>query len=310
MRPFLQPEADERLHHGRCAARALLQRLVAPFRNADMLDHDVFARQHALQALQRGVVRAGLVVDADRHPGEVARFLERRIEADDRLRADRRTQCEHLRAAGAVLAAVDSGPFAQVVHVGLALLEQRLLQARERLLVGGVALGIPGLEPYFDARALEQAFVARDVDRQVEHRVVGGHGNDGALGDGSHRCQNKPGRTRDQPQTSRAVSTTRLSFASCCSKLRALPREWLAKPPCGEIASFSSGKCRAAWSMRRLRKSFDSRTGVLVETRPNITFLPLGMKRSGSKPPARSVSYSRKKASASSVLKVRSAMRS
>ena len=44
------------------------------------------------------------------------------------------------------------------------------------------------------------------------------------------------------PQTSRAVSTTRLSFASCCAKLRALPREWLAKPHCGEIARFSKGK--------------------------------------------------------------------
>src|SRR5439155_2961981 len=115
-----------------------------------------FARQLYLQSLQRVVVLAVLVVDSHRHAGQVARFLERRIEADDRLRADRRTQCEHLRAAGAVLAAVDPRPLAQVVHVGLALLEQRLLQARERLLVGGVALGIPGLEPYFDAGALEQ----------------------------------------------------------------------------------------------------------------------------------------------------------
>src|SRR2546425_786808 len=273
-----------------------------------MLDHDVFARQRALQALQRGVVRAGLVVDAHRHAGQVARFLKRRIEADDRLRADRRTQCEHLRVAGAVLAAVDPRPLAQVVDVGLALLEQRLLQARERLLVGGVALGIPGLEPYFDPGALEQAFVARDVDRQVEHRVVGGHGNDGALGDGSHRCQNKPGRTGDQPQTSRAVSTTRLSFASCCAKLRALPREWLAKPHCGESARFSSGKCRAAWSMRRLRKSFDSRTGVLVETRPRITFFPFGTKRIDPKPPSISVSHTMKKQLPSSVLKLLLAM--
>ena len=69
MCPFLQPEADERLHHGHCAALPLLQRLVAPLRNADVLDHDVLARQHPLQALQRGVVRPGLVVDADWHAG-------------------------------------------------------------------------------------------------------------------------------------------------------------------------------------------------------------------------------------------------
>src|SRR6185369_9425371 len=102
----------------------------------------------------------------DRDAGKVSRLLDRGVEAEDRLRPDRRPQREHLRAAARALAAVDAGPLAQVVDVGLALLEERLLQARERLLVGRVALRVLRLEAHLDAGALEQAFVARDVDRQ------------------------------------------------------------------------------------------------------------------------------------------------
>jgi hypothetical protein len=89
MRALLEAEADEGLHHRDRAARAALQRLVAPLRNADVLDDDVPAREHALEALQRGVVRAGALVDTDRDAGEVARLLDRWVEAQDRLRADR-----------------------------------------------------------------------------------------------------------------------------------------------------------------------------------------------------------------------------
>ena len=50
-----------------------------------------------------------------------------------------------------------------------------------------------------------------------------------------------------------------------------------------------------ASSMRRLTSSFFSSLPDLVVTRPSTTILlPLGRKRSGSKPPARAVSYSRK----------------
>src|SRR6516225_2259224 len=47
-------------------------------------------------------------------------------------------------------------------------------------------------------------------------------------------------------------------------------------------------------SMRRLSSSFDSSLALLVVTRPRMATLPLGRKRSGSKPPARALSYSRK----------------
>jgi hypothetical protein len=46
--------------------------------------------------------------------------------------------------------------------------------------------------------------------------------------------------------------------------------------------------------MRRLSASFDSITPLFEVTRPSTTILPLGTKRSGSNPPARSLSYSMK----------------
>jgi hypothetical protein len=45
-----------------------------------------------------------------------------------------------------------------------------------------------------------------------------------------------------QPQTSRAVSTTRRSLAISCSTLRSLPCSELEKPHCGLSASDSSGR--------------------------------------------------------------------
>src|SRR6266699_1057789 len=62
--------------------------------------------------------------------------------------------------------------------------------------------------------------------------------------------------------------------------------------------------------MRRLRSSFFSSSGTLELTRPSTTVLPFGTWRSGSKPPARSVSYSRKKASTSTPVNTRSATKS
>ena len=46
--------------------------------------------------------------------------------------------------------------------------------------------------------------------------------------------------------------------------------------------------------MRRFRSSFDSSSPSLVVTSPSTTFLPLGKARSGSKPPARTLSNSMK----------------
>ena len=52
--------------------------------------------------------------------------------------------------------------------------------------------------------------------------------------------------------------------------------------------------------MRRSRSSFDSSSGRLVVTRPRTTILPWGTNRSGSNPPDRSSSYSRKNPSTAS----------
>jgi len=87
-------------------------------------------------------------------------------------RANGRPQRKDLRAARALLAAIDAGPFSQVVDVGVALLEERFLQPLERVGVGGVALRVLRAEAHLDAGFLEEAFVARDIDRQVEDRVV------------------------------------------------------------------------------------------------------------------------------------------
>src|SRR5262249_29065512 len=103
------------------------------------------------------------------------------------------------------------------------------------------------------------------------------------------------GRTHQvEPHTSRAVSTTRRSLASSPSSSMALPPMPLENPHCGLSASCSSGACLLASSMRRLSSSFDSSLPLLVVTRPRTATLPLGRKRSGSKPPARALSYSRK----------------
>ena len=53
----------------------------------------------------------------------------------------------------------------------------------------------------------------------------------------------------------------------------------------------------AASSMRRFNSSLASIAGRFEVTRPSTTILPLGTSFSGSKPPERSSSYSRKKPS-------------
>src|SRR5262249_27388588 len=97
-----------------------------------------------------------------------------------------------------------------------------------------------------------------------------------------------------EPHTSRAVSTTRRSLGSSPCSSMVLPPTPLENPHCGLRASCSSGACLLASSMRRLSSSFDSSLALLVVTRPRTAALSLGRKRSGSKPPARALSYSRK----------------
>src|SRR5450830_1431468 len=97
-----------------------------------------------------------------------------------------------------------------------------------------------------------------------------------------------------QPHTSFAISTIILSFAHCSSSARILPSSVEAKPHCGDRQSCTSATNFAACSMRRLSSSLDSSRPLFEVTRPSTTVLPFGTKRSGSKPPARSLSYSRK----------------
>src|SRR5215467_3729988 len=98
------------------------------------------------------------------------------------------------------------------------------------------------------------------------------------------------------PQISAATFWTNSSLAHCCSS--SMRRPELGPPPkphAGLRANCSRGRYLLASSMRRLRLSSGSSAGSLVLRRPSITILPFGTKRSGSNPPARSVSYSSRK---------------
>src|SRR5205809_3682369 len=109
---------------------------------------------------------------------------------------------------------------------------------------------------------------------------------------------------RAVPHTSIATSTTRSNFRRCTSSEIGFPRNVLAKPHWGLRHRFSSGTIFAAASMRRFSASFDSSSGTFVLSSPSTILLRecLGKKRSGSKPPERSSSYSRKYASTSTLL--------
>src|SRR5580692_8087474 len=101
------------------------------------------------------------------------------------------------------------------------------------------------------------------------------------------------------PHTSRATSTHKRSFAHCCSSVSRLPCSVEANPHCGDSANCSSGRYFAAASIRRFSSSLVSSSPVFEVTSPSTTTLcPRGTKRSGSNPPARSLSYSMKYASA------------
>src|SRR5664279_2215167 len=97
------------------------------------------------------------------------------------------------------------------------------------------------------------------------------------------------------PQISSESSTIIRSLAHCSSSASTLPSSVEAKPHCGERQSCSSATNLVASWMRFLISSRGSSRPDLEVTRPSTTILlPFGRKRSGSKPPARSLSYSRK----------------
>src|SRR5215470_1992647 len=144
----------------------------------------------------------------------------------------------------------------------------------DRLELGGGDLTLLALP----SRLLERRGAQEAAD------VIGAERRFGSRRHGSHL-----------PQTSPASSLIMRSFAHCSSSASTLPSSVEAKPHCGESANCSSGANLAASSMRRLTASFFSSVPLLEVTRPSTTILlPLGRCRSGSKPPARSLSYSRK----------------
>src|SRR5450759_2979499 len=97
------------------------------------------------------------------------------------------------------------------------------------------------------------------------------------------------------PHTSSASSTIMRSLAHCSSSASTLPSSVEAKPHCGDRHNWSSATYLVASSMRRLISSRGSSRPLFEVTRPSTScLLPLGKKRNGSKPPARSLSYSRK----------------
>src|SRR5262249_16499169 len=106
---------------------------------------------------------------------------------------------------------------------------------------------------------------------------------------------------RPQPHTARGVPMRSRNLAFCSSIVSALPSTVEEKPHCGLRQSWSSGTYFAASSIRRFSSSLLSSAGRLLVTRPRTTRLfPRGTKRSGSNPPERASSYSRKKPSTAS----------
>src|SRR5699024_671759 len=109
-------------------------------------------------------------------------------------------------------------------------------------------------------------------------------------------------------QTSSAIFTTCPSFFHCSSSVSRFPSSVEAKPHWGLRASWSSGTYPAASSMRFFTSSLFSNSPCFEVTRPSmIVRSSLSTCRSGSKPPARSVSYSRKNPSMLSLLKISAA---
>src|SRR4029079_8480405 len=114
-------------------------------------------------------------------------------------------------------------------------------------------------------------------------------------GERHHEHQCAGGVCHAVPQTSCATSTIRESLRCCISGVTPMCSLALVENPhCGDRASWSSSMKRFASSIRRLSSSTLSSSFTLEATRPSTTVLPFGTTASGSKPPARALSYSRK----------------
>lgn len=102
----------------------------------------------------------------------------------------------------------------------------------------------------------------------------------------------------DYLHTSLAMSMTWRSFAHCCSSVRRLPSSVEAKPHCGLRHSWSKLTKRAASLIRRFTSSGFSSSPYFDVIKPSTICRSLRFtKRSGSKFPERSSSYSKKRPS-------------
>src|SRR5215212_7845481 len=149
--------------------------------------------------------------------------------------------------------------------------------------------------PLIAARAVERR---ADVDHDDACTFLRHQHRDGAP-DAAARTSDDRDLARNEtshclPHTSFASSTIMRSLAHCSSSLNTLPSSVEAKPHWGETQSWSRAMYFVASSIRRLMSSLFSSAPILDETSPStICLFPFGTKRRGSKPPARSVSYSR-----------------
>src|SRR5437868_1535131 len=98
-----------------------------------------------------------------------------------------------------------------------------------------------------------------------------------------------------EPQTSRATLATSSSLRRCSSGEIRLPSIVDANPHCGLRARRSNGIYCEASSMRCRSSAAVSSRGFLVVTKPRTTKRSSGTCRSGSNPPERESSYSRRK---------------
>ena len=123
----------------------MLQAVARAIRGADQLD--VVARQESFEQMQREVMCSGIERNADSAVGELLRRVDGRLgRHDDRCVGNDRAAADlaalHIRVADAAVIA----PFACVVHVGLALLEQLAMAAEGVDAVGRAGEAFDGLD--------------------------------------------------------------------------------------------------------------------------------------------------------------------
>ena len=87
---LLERKRDVRLHDGDRADVATAERVKSNLGGTDVLEHDLVSVDRAFQQTYRRVVRSSVVIDTDRHAGEIAWRLQGWIERHDGLCHNRR----------------------------------------------------------------------------------------------------------------------------------------------------------------------------------------------------------------------------